>query len=54
MDYTPQFFGLGMIIGIVLFFVCERMGWLHKWSGLKDPRKAATAKSDVEKAHEQI
>jgi len=38
MGDTPLFLGLGIFIGIALFFVCERMGWLHKWSGLKDPR----------------
>ncbi len=38
MDNTVLFVGIGFLIGIILFFVCERMGLLHKWSGLTDPR----------------
>jgi len=54
MDNTPLFFGVGCLIGIVLFFVCERLGLLHKWSGLKDPRMQSVAKNSEEKRHESL
>lgn len=38
MDNMVLFLGMGLLIGIILFFVCERMGWLHKWSGLEVPQ----------------
>ncbi len=38
MDNIALFAGGGYLLGIVLFFIFERMGWLYKWSGLKDPR----------------
>lgn len=41
MSGTVQFLGLGFLIGIILFFVCERKGLLHKWSGLKTPAEMA-------------
>ena len=42
MDNTALFFGIGCLIGIVIFFVCERLGWLHKMSRLKAaPRPSA-------------
>ncbi len=28
------FFGIGCMIGIILFFICERKGLIHKWHGL--------------------
>ena len=39
MDNRVLFVGVGLIIGIILFFICERKGLIHKWSGLKDPRQ---------------
>jgi len=27
--------GIGIIIGMMLFFFCLYMGWIEKWSGLK-------------------
>jgi len=39
MDNTVLFVGVGLLIGIILFFICERKGLIHKWSGLKDPRQ---------------
>jgi hypothetical protein len=28
-------FGIGIVLGIILFFILERAGLLHKWMGLK-------------------
>jgi len=39
MGSTVLSFGIGNLIGIVLFLVCVRSGLIHKWSGLpKKPR----------------
>lgn len=34
MDNLALCFGVGCLIGIVLFFYCGYKGWLDKWSGL--------------------
>jgi hypothetical protein len=37
MGEAALFFGMGLPIGIILFFILERTGLIYKWSGLKPP-----------------
>jgi hypothetical protein len=37
MGDLPIFFGGGLLVGIILFFILERTGLIHKLSGLKPP-----------------
>lgn len=40
-------FGIGFLIGIVLFIVVERVGLLDKWLGLEPAPKAALQHKEI-------